>query len=470
MKLVQRIRSRLRELQPRMKLIEQVRSRFREREPRIELIERIRSRLRGLEPRVWLPVAILAFGALCTLGLVAASPRVDTRKPQHRSPLVRVVRAEPDEVQLWVRTQGTVMPRTESDLVAEVSGRIIAVSPSLASGGFLEPDEVLVTIDPSDYEIAVERARAALARAQSQLDLARTARERQEGLAHRKVGSSKDMDAARNAERVAAADLRDARAGLARAESDLGRTRVRVPYAGRVREKKVDVGQYVNRGTPVARVYAVDWAEVRLPIPDRDAAFLDLPIDYRDDEGAEATGPEVQLRARFAGREHVWSGRIVRTEGELDPRTRMIHAVARVEDPYGRGSDPDRPPLAVGLFVEAEIEGRRQAGVVVLPREALRGRDQVAIVGADARLELRSVEVLRHDRERVLVSSGISAGEQVVVGPLAVAVDGMPVRAVLVSRGPGAEPEETEEREAGSVADSPGEGATDTLASLGEDR
>jgi RND family efflux transporter MFP subunit len=413
----------------------------------------------NLTTRVWLPLAILAFGGVSTVGLVAATPSLETRKPQHRSPMVRVVSAEPRQIELRVRTQGTVVPRTESDLVAEVSGRIISVSPSLASGGFLEVDDVLVTIDPTDYEISLERARAALARAESRLELAGTALERQQRLAKRQVGSSADLDGARNGRDVAKADLRDARAALTQAERDLERTRVRVPFAGRVREKKVDIGQYVNRGTPVARVYAVEYAEVRLPIPDRDAAFVDLPIGYRD-EDVETQGPEVLLRARFAGREYTWTGRIVRTEGELDPKTRMIHAVARVEDPYGRGSNPDRPPLAVGLFVDAEITGRVRSDVVELPRDSLRGSDEVAIVGADGRIELRRVEILRRDRARVLVASGIASGEQVVSGPLAVAVDGMQVRVF-------------EERDVASVPAPEQDAGTDTLASaatIGGDR
>ena len=397
------------------------------------------------------PLAVLALGGVATLGLVAATPSLETQKPQHKSPLVRVVRAEPHPVELWVHTQGTVVPRTESDLVAEVSGRILSISPSLASGGFLEPDEVLATIDPSDYEIAVERAHAALARAKSRRELARTALERQQRLAKRDVGSSADLDAARNGEAVAEADLRDAQAGLTQAERDLERTRIRVPYAGRVREKKVDVGQYVNRGTPVARVYAVDYAEVRLPIPDSDAAFVDLPIDYRGDAG-EGSGPEVRLHARFAGREYTWSGRIVRTEGELDPKTRMIQAVARVEDPYGRSDDPSRPPLAVGLFVDAEIQGAVHDAIVELPRDALRGRDEVAIVGEDDAIELRRVPVLRRDRDRVLVASGIAPGERIVSGPLAVAVDGMRVRVF-------------EERDGASATARASDAAADTLAS-----
>lgn len=405
-----------------------------------------------------LPLAILALGGVATVGLVTASPQLDTEPPEHRAPSVRTIRTRLDSVTLRVHTQGTVVPRTESDLVAEVSGRIISVSPSLASGGFLELDDAVVMIDPSDYEIAVERAKASVARAESQLTLARSALSRQERLAKRKVASSADLEGARSRQQVAQAELRDAHAGLLQAERDLSRTAVRVPFAGRVREKKVDVGQYVNRGTPVARVYAVDYAEVRLPIPDRDAAFVDLPIDYRDAEGegaGEGNGPVVLLRAMFAGREHTWQGHIVRTEGELDPKTRMIHAVARVEDPYGRSGTPNRPPLAVGLFVEAEIHGRELDDVIRLPRAALRGTDEVAIVGDDGRVEFRRVEVTRYDRNHVLIGAGLHANEQVISVPLAIAVDGMLVRAF-------------EERDE-SV---PGEGApalgTDTLAALPE--
>jgi RND family efflux transporter MFP subunit len=383
----------------------------------------------SLPRKIVVPALILAFGGVATVGLIGTSPKLSTQKPQDRSPLVRTIRAELASVTLRVQTQGTVVPRTESDLVAEVSGRIIEVSPSLASGGFLEPDEVLVTIDPIDYEIAVERARAALARAESRLGLAQTALGRQQRLAKRNVGSPADLETASSNAQVADADVRDSRAALRHAEHELERTRIRVPFAGRVREKKVDVGQYVNRGTPVARVYAVDYAEVRLPIPDSDAAFLNLPIDYRGSESS-APQPRVRLRASFTGRDYTWQGRIVRTEGELDPKTRMIHAVARVEDPYGRGEDPDRPPLAVGLFVEAEISGRVLHDVVRLPRAALRGKSEVAVVNDDGRVELRQVEVLRRDRRQVLIASGIAAQERVIAGPLAVAVNGMRVRSL----------------------------------------
>jgi RND family efflux transporter MFP subunit len=378
-------------------------------------------------PRVWLPIGVLLVGALGGVGLVAVRPSVETQEVRHRAPLVEVMEVEPKRVELSVRARGSVVPRTESTLVAEVSGRITWVSPGLASGGFLDEGEDLLRIDPGDYEIALERAGAALARAESALDLARTAAERQRTLAKHEVASPSALESAENQERAAEAGRREAAAALRQARRDLSRTTVAAPFAGRIREKYVDVGQFVNRGTPVARLYAVDFAEIRLPIPDEQMAFVDLPIAYRDADAADS-GPEVTLRSRFAGGDHTWTGRIVRTEGEIDPRTRMIHAVARVEDPYGRGDEPGRPPLAVGLFVEAEIRGRVLDDVVELPRAALRGTDEVVIVDADSRLRMRRVEVVRRERDRVLVSGGLRAGERVCVSPLSVSVEGMEVR------------------------------------------
>jgi RND family efflux transporter MFP subunit len=383
-----------------------------------------------LDPKVTLPLAVLAFGLLGALCIVAIRPGVAILEPEPLIPLVEVITARPQSVQLRIEARGSVVPRTESELVAEVAGRITWVSPALAAGGFLEAGEPLLRIDPSDYELGLERARAALERAESELALAGAGLERKRTLADRGVTSRVVLDEATSRQRVAAAARREAQAAVRQAQRDLERTEVTAPFEGRVREKRVDVGQFVGRGAPVARVYAVDYAEVRLPLPDREAAYVDLPTRYRrrDEGGSAPIGPAVRLRARFAGREYSWSGRIVRTEAELDPRTRMIHAVARVEDPYGHGEDPDRPPLEVGLFVQAEIEGRRVEGVIELPRAALRGGDQVVVVDDEDRLRLRGVEVLRRERETVLIRSGIEPGERVCVMPLAVTVEGMPVK------------------------------------------
>ena len=303
------------------------------------------------------------------------------------APLVEVIEVTPQPYEFTVRAQGTVVPRTQSDLIPQISGEVIWVSPAMVSGGFFEADEPLVRLDVADFRSAVEAAGAAMARTESEEARAKKEWERQNKLALKGVTSEARIDDAGNQHRITQAALREAKARLADARRDLERTTIRAPYAGRVRSETVDVGQFLSRGSKVAQLYAVDWAEVRLPVPDRELRFLDLPLTYRPTskdsaEQPKPKGPEVELRAEFAGAEHRWTGRIVRTEGEIDARSRMVTLVARVEDPYAPNAN-ERPPLAVGLFVEARIKGRVVPDAVVLPRIALQGGPRGVRGGGD---------------------------------------------------------------------------------------
>jgi RND family efflux transporter MFP subunit len=378
--------------------------------------------------KVGLPLVVIAAGALGAAGMILSREKPETRVPEAPVPLVRSLVVNLGEMTLTVQSQGTVTPRTQSSLVPEVAGRVIEVSDSFTSGGFFEESHVLLRIDPHDYREAVVQANAAVSQAELRLAQQRAeadlAREEWEDLGGGE-GSALTLRIPQIAEAEAA--VAAASAALDRAERDLARTEVRAPYAGRVREKLVDVGQFVNRGTPVATIYAVDFAEVRLPLPDDQLAFLDLPLDYRG-ETDPRPGPQVILSADFAGRTYEWTGRIVRTEGEIDPRTRMVHAVARVKDPYARGSDPRRPPLAAGLFVEAQILGHQVSEVVPIPRSAVRDGGRVLVIDDDNRLRFRDVEILRRTESDVIVSSGLAEGDRVCVSSLAAVTDGMRVR------------------------------------------
>jgi membrane fusion protein, multidrug efflux system len=374
------------------------------------------------------PILLLAGGVAAAFALVVAKPRASTEIHEAPAPLVRVIEVTMGDVPMMVRTQGRVEPRAEIDLVAEVAGKVVEVAPTLAAGGFFAEGDLLVRIEPHDYKLAVDRAKAEVARAE-----VRVAMEKAE--ANVAVREWKDIGegaapalVAREPQLAeAAAASAAARAMLAQATRDLERTAIRAPFAGRVRHEDVDVGQFITRGQTVARIYSTDVAEIRLPLADDDLAFLDLDMAWRD-SGANTPGPEVTVHAEFAGRRWQWKGRIVRTEGQIDPATQVIHAVASVDDPYGRGSDPARPPLAAGLFVEAEIAGRLASNVIMLPRAGMRGESRVLVVDADDRLRVRKVKVLRREGDRVIVSDGLVAGERVCVSTLEVATDGMKVR------------------------------------------
>lgn len=374
-----------------------------------------------------LPLVVLAFGVAAAAGMILVSPDVTVRPPPVQPPLVRIVKAVPQNLQLRVRTQGTVEPRTETDLIPEVPGRVTFVSPALAAGGFFEDGQLLLVIDKRDYEIAVDRAEANLVRRESEARLASANLGRALKLSERGVLSASAMDEAKNAARVADAVVRDAQATLDRAKLDLARTEIHAPFAGRVRQESVDPGQVVARGVPVAKLYAVDYAEIRLPVPDEQLAYLDVPLQYRGVSG-EQQRARVELTVDFAGGRHLWSGEVVRTEGEIDPQTRMVNVVARIDDPYGVPDTPDKPPLAVGMFVQAEILGRQLEDVIVLPRLALRGGDRVLVVDDESRMHFRDVEVVRTDRDVVILRSGVAPGEQICISPILEIADGMQVR------------------------------------------
>jgi RND family efflux transporter MFP subunit len=376
-----------------------------------------------LGPKALLPVAVLVGALALSAALVVARPVPEAQAVAAPRPVVAVVSAQPRAERMRVRAQGTLEPRTENELVAEVGGRLVWVSPSLEAGGFFAAGEPLARIEAADYEIALERARAALERAKSQRRLAETALGRSRALFEAGAVSPAAREKAEVEAMIAAAGEREAAAALRQAELELARTELRAPFAGRVREKTADAGQLLARGAKLASVFAVDFAELRLPIPSEELAFLDLPQAPPADPAAL---PRVALHGAFAGRTHTWEARLVRAEGALDPRTRLVHVVARVEDPYGLASGA--PPLAVGMFVEAEIEGRELPGVVALPRGALRGRDEVVVVDAQERLASRRVALLRIDGETAYVSGGLQAGERVVTRVPSAFVEGMSVR------------------------------------------
>jgi RND family efflux transporter MFP subunit len=381
--------------------------------------------------RILVPLLIVLAGFGLATVLIATGPRIEHGEPGSLEPLVRVQSVTPRPVQMRASTHGTVVARTESELVAEVAGRVIEISPQLVAGGFFAQGEQLLRIDPLDYEFALEQARAGTARAESELANARRAHARQVELRSRQMTSDALVDDALNRLRLAEAGLREATARVALARRDLERAALLAPYDGRVRVKRVDLGQFVGRGTSIATIYATDYAEVRLPIHDGELRFLDIPLGST----ALPNPVAVELTADFAGGTHTWLGEVVRSEGELDAGTRMIHLVARVRAPYA-GSESG-PPLAVGLFVRAEILGRTIDDVIALPRAALRGNgDLVYVVDDQNRLRFRSVEVLRVVDEQAFISSGLESGERVCVSSLGNALDGMPVRIAMADAAP----------------------------------
>ncbi len=397
--------------------------------------------------RAVLPIVVLA-GAIGIAVLAIANRPTPERRPAPQAvTAVEAVRLVREDFAVTVRTRGTVRPRTESTLIPEVSGRIVSVSRNFRAGGFFEPGEILVQIDPRNYQVAVTVAEAQLAEAERSLE-EESARAQQALRDWERLGAGgapSDLVLRKPQLAAARAALASAQAQLRQARLDLERTRIRAPYAGRVLEQQADMGQYVSPGTSLARVYAVDYVEIRLPLTDEQLAFVKIPELYRGDAAkGSLTGPSVVLRASIGGVEYRWRGRIVRAEGSIDVQTRQHFVVAQVDDPYGRRAS-GQPPLKVGQFVEAEIEGNVLKDVFVLPRAAQREGAHVLIVDVEQRLQRRAVDVIWSDTENVVVRDGLKEGELLCVTPVSYAVSGAPVSVSILNPKPSRVGEATSE-------------------------
>lgn len=372
-----------------------------------------------------LPLVLIALSIVVVVVMVAIAQgkRPDRKEEGDPAVLVEAIQAEVSSLNFSVTSQGEVRPRTETTLVAEVGGQIVSVSPNFIPGGFFRKGEVLLQIDPSDYETALLRAQANLASRQAQLAdwKARSEQALKDWRNLGRSGEPSDLVLRKPQLAEAQAAVQAAQAELQQAERNLERTRIRVPYDGLVRSKLVDVGQFVAPGTPVGVTFAIDRAEIRLPLSASDLRFLELPSATRLDADHRVPVVLTSENGIDNGR---WLGEIVRTEGVVDQASRVVYAVAEVVDPYGVLGQSQQDELKMGTFVRAEIEGRRVEDVVLLPRSVLLPDDTVLVANEERKLEIRPVQVARAEPRQVYVTGGVESGEWVVTTSLDAPIPG----------------------------------------------
>jgi RND family efflux transporter MFP subunit len=377
-----------------------------------------------------IPIVLVALGAVGMWALIAGKPQLEKRKPTAPTPVVRVINLKTGPQPVYILGEGTVRPLREINLVPQVDGKVVYVSSALVNGGEFSQGDILLRIDPVDYQLAVTLAKAKVKDSESNLKLvqedAAAAQEewRQLHAGGPKANINPPPLVAKEPQLAAAeAKLEADRADLRSALLNLERTELKSPFDGRVSQENVDIGQYVSPGQVLATLYSTEAAEIILPLADEDLFWFDVPgFTPNNSPGAPA-----KVLAQLAGLERTWSGSVVRTEGRLDERTRMINVVVRVEKPYAK-----KPPLPVGLFVFVEIEGRTVPDAAVIPRSALHQGDVVWVVDNNDRLRFREVDVARVQGDEVMVEGGLKGGETVVISPLEAVTDGMAVRTVLV--------------------------------------
>ena len=379
--------------------------------------------------RALIALAVVGVMVFIVFALFGTAPEPERASAAPRPIAVFVEEARQENVALSVTSQGEVRPRTEISLVPQVSGRVTYVNPNFIEGGFFRAGETLVQIEDADYRLAVVRAQATvaqreqqLAREQAEADLAASEwEELGEGEASALTLREPQMAEARAA-------LAAARASLQESQLNLARTRISAPFEGRVRTKGADLGQYVTPGTPLGTVFSTESVLVRIPLTDQQLNLLGIPVAFNAAQAAGGTIP-VTLSATVAGEPQTWQGAIARTDSAIDPQTRVLYAIAEIQDPYGAAAEGGAP-LAVGLFVAAEIQGRSVADAYVLPRNALRGTNEVFVAQEGGTLTIRQVNVVTSDIDRVVVTSGVQAGDLVVTSPVRGASDGMRIQSL----------------------------------------
>lgn len=324
---------------------------------------------------------------------------------------------------VWVPSFGVVKPKTQSLVIAQVSGQVVEVSDKFRDGAFFEKGDTLLIIDDADYLAQLTIAQAEL----KQNEFTYKDEKARSELAIKewyKLGNTKEPPSlvAREPQlNSSLSGLEASKAKVVQAQLNLQRSKIIAPFAGRVLKLDVNVGQVVNNGSTLGSIYVVDSAEIRLPIQQQHLSHLNLPEIYRD-SNTETVQIPVKISAEIGSKTHLWDGHIARVEGTIDSQTRQLYVVAEVEDPYKFRQD-GTPPLKIGQFVNVLIKGNELNNVVVLPRKAVTPAGNINVIEAGI-LQRKSVTPLWKDSHDIVIENDFNNNQHISISPLGNVVSG----------------------------------------------
>ena len=365
-------------------------------------------------------------------------PDPQAREVKRKIPFVEVIQAEKNPLRSSIVAYGTIQPRTQTTLIAEVPGIIEEVAPfesegtnrtSFRPGGFFQKGDLLLKIEDVDLVTTEAEARANLRRTELQLiqerELAKQAKiewgDRDWSLASDLVKRIPQIEKAE-------AESRAAEARLTQSTRDLNRSWVRAPFEGRILKTMADVGQQVGAGASaaLAEIYALDAAEINLALSRSEMSFLGFADGFKPSDKLN-----VQTQVLDASGTVIHQGVLDRSEGVVDPRTRLTKLIATVAgcfaNPYS--TNPVNNPLAVGQFVSLRLVGA-EVEVFLVPESAFRTQETILVVDTENRLNTRTVSVIHRTDEQAWVTHGLSNGDKVCVTPIEIIAEGMQVKLV----------------------------------------
>ena len=366
-----------------------------------------------------LPIIIIALGFFIAFIITTTDPQpnkgVEIPKPTavfFENPIKR-------DITLKVSTNGEVRSVTEINVIPQVSGRIIKVADEFIDGGNIKKGQPLIWVDDRDYKLASISAESRVAQARKLLE-----REIAEGeLAKKDWEELGEGEASPLTLRIpqleeAQALLNAAEADLEKAKLNLERTVISLPFDGLIKKKNAGIGQYVNAGSILGSAFSTEKVLIPLPLTDTELSYLGLPLGYESKEYLD--GPRVIFRSFISRKNIEWTGRITRTSGSIDSLTRLVYAYAEVINPYDQ-----TPPLVIGTYVDAEIEGNFISGGFVISNAAIKNGNEIYLIDENNKLKIKTIEVVGTENEDVIIFGDINENDMIVVSTLNTGYEGM---------------------------------------------
>ncbi len=387
--------------------------------------------------RAILPILVIVIALVLTFVLIKSRKVPKPHETTYLGPLVEVAELVKTSRQVIISGTGSAQSRYEVGITPQVKGRVSELSPQMVAGGIFRQGELLFAIEDVDYQLAIALAQSSLAQAELELlrneNLADLARKEWHSLNSNNSAEPNPLVIYEPQLKSARAQRDAAQANVKLAELNLQRTRVFAPFNCYVRSEQLEIGQFINAGAPVATVAGLDQLEIVVPLSLDELVWLQVPRRGTTQEGSLGQkGSLAKVELQSGGQTFQWQGVITRTLGEIDPRNRMARVVVTVSEPYAQNREGKLlNDLLPGMFVEVHLQGEEISDVIAVPRGALHDNDTIWIVDEDNRLHIREIDIVRQERDEILVRSGLNAGEKIVLTNLTGAAEGMLLRPQL---------------------------------------
>lgn len=430
--------------------------------------------------KVILPILLLAGAIFLGKYLIGSGPEPKKKPFVERSPVVEVIKLRSQDYTVTLTASGIVTAGTQTNLVSEVSGRVLSISDKFQEGSYFDENEILLTIDQDNYknalaivasDVAVNRAqlnqineeekssKRSYQLAKKNLALGKKEVSRLRGLLNKKVIARSVLDIEQQKTNQLQQRLEDLQgklntfksrkqatvakieATLARQKQEvlnLSRTTIKAPYTGRIFEKHADIGQFVSKGTILGKIYATDYVEVDLPLSLKRYELLGLPEAFKNKSVNAKSFPEVVFRNPNSIQKNEWKGRVVRTSATLDVNSRQISVIARIDNPFD-AKEGLSSPLRIGQYIEAKIKGKTFNKVYVLPTIAVRQNKEIMLL-EEGKIRIVPIAALWNTQNETVVRVDENAvdkkieGKHLVITSLSQATDGMKVVTVEEQR------------------------------------